>query len=173
MTSRPSSHELAGLLDTLEEPLSVNLTQSSLVLSSLKPDRVKKYAHITSITLEDAMFPTLGYIACPENTVKEVIHVIPPNHFAVDTHATVVQPCNPTWLSYGPTNSALVSVSRSRVPHYFDYQGTINPDTYIHKHKHWTCSACGELGHRANVCPYPDQAYCTTCSLVNPTEEHE
>lgn len=169
--------QAAGL--TLEETrgdhLSVNLVQNLLVLSSPNPDRAEKYAHITSLTLEDAVFSARGYIACPENTVKGVIHGIPPNHSAADIHAAVVQPCNPTALHarrMGQTNTVLVSFSGSRVPHYIDYQGTVTR-CYIHKRKHEVCSACGKLGHRADVCPYPDRAYCAACGLANPMEEHE
>ncbi|KAH9367278.1 hypothetical protein HPB48_004421 [Haemaphysalis longicornis] len=169
--------QAAGL--TLEETrgdhLSVNLGQNLLVLSSPNPDRAEKYAHITSLTLEDAVFSARGYIACPENTVKEVIHGIPPNYSAADIHTAVVQPCNPTALHarrMGQTNTMLVSFSGSRVPHYIDYEGTVTR-CYIHKRKHEVCSACGKLGHRADVCPYPDRAYCAACGLANPMEEHE
>lgn len=70
--------EAAGLTleETRRDHLSVNLVQNLLVLSSPNPERAEKYAHITSLTLEDAVFSARGYIACPENTVKGVIHGI-------------------------------------------------------------------------------------------------
>lgn len=154
---------------------SVNTEQNLLILSSPDTDRAEKYARISPVTLGGAMFSARGYIACPENTVKGVVHGVPPDHSAPDIHDAVVQPCNPTALHarrMGQTSTVLVSFSGSQVPHYIDYQGTITR-CYIHKRKHEVCSACGKLGHRADVCPYPDQAYCVTCGLANPIDGHQ
>ncbi|KAH9369222.1 hypothetical protein HPB48_016937 [Haemaphysalis longicornis] len=108
--------------------LSVNTVQNILVLSSPDPDRAEKYPHITSITLGGAVFSSRGYIACPENTVKGVIHGIPPDYSAANIHDEVVQPCNPTALHarrIGQTNKVLVSFSGSRVPHYINIKSSV------------------------------------------------
>ncbi|KAH9377946.1 hypothetical protein HPB48_004277 [Haemaphysalis longicornis] len=43
---------------------------------------------------------------------------------------------------------------------------------YIHKRKHEVCSSCGRLGHRMYVCPSPDRAFCSSCGLANPMDQH-
>ncbi|KAH9378586.1 hypothetical protein HPB48_009953 [Haemaphysalis longicornis] len=83
-----------ALQETRGDHLSVNKVQNLLVLSSPDLDRAENYARISSITFGSAMFSARGYIACPENTVKGVVHEILPDHTAADIHDAVVLSCN-------------------------------------------------------------------------------
>ncbi|CAN7982343.1 unnamed protein product, partial [Ixodes pacificus] len=38
---------------------------------------------------------------------------------------------------------------------------------------HETCNTCGRLGHRADVCPSPDNKKCRGCGAANPPEDHK
>ncbi|KAH9382635.1 hypothetical protein HPB48_023188 [Haemaphysalis longicornis] len=93
-----ANHSGTTLLNVLRQASGLTLeeTRGDHLSVSPNPDRAQKYAHITSVALEDAVFSSRGYIACSENTVKGVIHGIPPNHSAADIHAAVVPPRHST-----------------------------------------------------------------------------
>ncbi|KAH7954785.1 hypothetical protein HPB49_021845 [Dermacentor silvarum] len=70
------------------------------------------------------------------------------------------------------TGTVFVVFDRYKVPNYGSYGGTLVKCTLYRKQVE-VCYACGRLGHRADVCPSPDEAVCKGCGAANPNEQHK
>ncbi|KAH7948764.1 hypothetical protein HPB49_002047 [Dermacentor silvarum] len=44
--------------------------------------------------------------------------------------------------------------------------------SYLSKKKYEMCFTCAKLGHRADVCPNPDDVRCRGCGAANPEPNH-
>ncbi|KAH9363685.1 hypothetical protein HPB48_022223 [Haemaphysalis longicornis] len=176
-TLRDSVLQAAGLepAEATEDLLRVNHEQNILVVSTALLDRAERYARIEELKVGETSFSAKAYVTTPEDSVKGVIHNIPAYDSAEDIARSIVYSRNPTALHarrMGRTNSAIIAFSGNRVPYFVYYRGA-EYRCYIHKKKHEVCSTCGKLGHRMDVCPYPDRSYCSACGLANPMDEHE
>ncbi|KAH7940739.1 hypothetical protein HPB49_005067 [Dermacentor silvarum] len=70
------------------------------------------------------------------------------------------------------TGTVVVVFDGYKVPNYVSYGGTLVKCTLYRKQVE-VCYACGRLGHRADVCPSPDEAVCKGCGVANPDEQHK
>ncbi|KAH9367657.1 hypothetical protein HPB48_020384 [Haemaphysalis longicornis] len=157
-----------------EDLLRANPEQNILVVSTPLLARAERYARIEKLKIGEALYSTRAYVTTPDDSVKGVIHNIPEYDSAEDIVKSVVYSRNPTALHarrMGRTNSTIIAFSGDRVP-YFVYSRGAEYRCYIHKRKHTVCSSCGRLGHRMDVCPWPDRAFCSSCGLANPMDEH-
>ncbi|KAH9369022.1 hypothetical protein HPB48_002632 [Haemaphysalis longicornis] len=175
-TLRDSVLQAAGLepAEATEDLLRVNHEQNILVANTALLDRAERYARIEELKVWETSFSATVYVTTPEDSVKGVIHNIPAYDSAEDIARSIVYSRNPTALHarrMGRTNSVIIAFSGNRVPYFVYYRGA-EYRCYIHK-KHEVCSACGKLGHRTDVCPYPDRSHCSACGLANPMDEHE
>ncbi|KAG0443024.1 hypothetical protein HPB47_015370 [Ixodes persulcatus] len=72
----------------------------------------------------------------------------------------------------GKSNSALLTFQGPHVPFYVKV-GSAYTRCRPHRRSVQYCRACGEVGHRQDVCPHPDTNQCPRCGeKVNP-EGHE
>ncbi|KAH9376047.1 hypothetical protein HPB48_022587 [Haemaphysalis longicornis] len=177
-TLRDSILRAAGLEQELASTdiFRANQTQNIVIISTALLERAVRYSRIEQIKIGEKTYATRAYVTPPEYSVKGVIHNIPPYDSPEDIARSVVYSRNPTALHarrMGQTNSAIIAFSGSKVPYFVYYRGA-EYRCYIHKKKHEVCSACGKLGHRKDVCPWPEDAFCSVCGVANPMEEeHE
>ncbi|KAH9380090.1 hypothetical protein HPB48_009913 [Haemaphysalis longicornis] len=177
-TLRDSILRAAGLEQELASTdiFRANQTQNIVVISTALLERAVRYTRIEQIKIGETTYATRAYVTPPENSVRGVIHNIPPYDSPEDIARSVVYSRNPTALHarrMGQTNSAIIPFSGSKVPYFVYYRGA-EYRCYIHKKKHEVCSACGKLGHRKDVCSWPEHAFCSVCGVADPMEEeHE
>lgn len=88
----------------------------------------------------------------------------------------------PTWTptapnyfmhaSWGNTRSVLLTFAGSHVPFYTKV-GSILYRCRPYRRTVQLCRQCGDVGHRADVCPQPAATKCVHCGLQSPAADHE
>lgn len=158
-----------------EDLLRINSIRNIIVASTPSVQRAEKYIAVQELRLADKKYEVTAYAAPPEDTVKGVIHNIPDYDSAEDITRSLVCQKNPTILQarrMGRTNSAIIIFEGNTVPYYIYYRGA-EYRCFLHKKRHEVCDACGRLGHRADVCPAPENKICKSCGTKAPTEDHD
>ncbi|KAH9377532.1 hypothetical protein HPB48_013043 [Haemaphysalis longicornis] len=160
-----------------------NLTLARLETSYVKAWHYKQifdhlehfFPRISELKIGEAQYAAVAYTTSPEDSVKGVIHNVPSYDSAEDIARSLIYSRNPTALHarrMGKTNSVIIAFAGTKVPYFVYYRGA-EYRCFLHKKKHEVCAACGKVGHRMDVCPYPDKSFCGACGLANPMEEHE
>ncbi|KAH7951736.1 hypothetical protein HPB52_011924 [Rhipicephalus sanguineus] len=76
-----------------------------------------------------------------------------------------------SWTTHGNTHNVIVLFDGFYVPRYVYYGAMLVRCSLYRKHID-VCYGCGRLGHRADVCPNPNNKMCRGCSYSNPPQEH-
>ncbi|KAL1482030.1 hypothetical protein MTO96_034053 [Rhipicephalus appendiculatus] len=153
-----------------EDMVCPNLQQNIIVVSTPIEAHADKYQRITRIKVGKDTYETSAYEAAPDYTSKGVIRGIPLEDTARDITANVVTPRNPTALAakrLSNTTTVIVLFEGFRVPTYVRYGGALLRCTLYRKQID-TCYHCGRLGHRADVCPNPNDRICRGCGTPSP-----
>lgn len=159
-----------------EDVASPNLTQQSIMIATLDAARASKYAAITALRVGRSMVETKAYIAMPENGGKGVIHDVPLDA----THEEILDALrrnkkNPSIIGVrrlgAKSKSVLLLFEDWKVPMEV-YLRCFPTRCYLYKKKYEVCVTCGKLGHRADVCPNPDDVRCRGCGAANPESNH-
>lgn len=56
---------------------------------------------------------------------------------------------------------------------YFVYYRGAEYRCLLYKKQYETCTTCGRVVHRADVCPQPDSKKCSGCGVLDPTDDHQ
>ncbi|KAG0421225.1 hypothetical protein HPB47_002880 [Ixodes persulcatus] len=72
----------------------------------------------------------------------------------------------------GKSSSALLTFEGPHVPFYVK-AGSVFTRCRPHRRSVQYCRACGNVGHRQDVCPNPDTNRCNRCGAENPQDNHE
>ncbi|KAG0411186.1 hypothetical protein HPB47_011690 [Ixodes persulcatus] len=72
----------------------------------------------------------------------------------------------------GKSSSALLTFEGPHVPFYVK-AGSMFTRCRPHRRSVQYCRACGNVGHRQDVCPNPDTNRCNRCGAENPQDNHE
>ncbi|XP_070380658.1 uncharacterized protein [Dermacentor albipictus] len=158
-----------------EDTLRINPRQNTMIMSTPKLDNAKRYSQIREIQLGSNTYSTAAYITAPENTSKGVIHGIPEYDTSEDVEKSLVNCRNPTILHarrMGRTDSVVIVFKGTYVPHYVYYRRA-EYRCLLYRKQYETCTTCGRLGHRADVCPTPNSKKCRGCGTLNPPEDHQ
>ncbi|KAH7968156.1 hypothetical protein HPB52_006377 [Rhipicephalus sanguineus] len=158
-----------------QDTICPNYQQNIIVVSNPVEEHANRYQRIACIKLGTQEFEASAYEAAPENTSKGVIRGIPLDDTALDITANVITPRNPTALvdkRMGNTTNVIVLFDGYRVPSYVKYGGALTRCSLYRKQLD-VCYHCGRLGHRADVCPNPNDKICRGCRMPNPPENHE
>ncbi|KAH8030547.1 hypothetical protein HPB51_008667 [Rhipicephalus microplus] len=158
-----------------EDTLRINMRQNTMIMSTPSLANAKEYSNIKEIMINDKSYATAAYVTAPENTSKGVIHGIPKYDNQEDIEKSLVNQRNPTILHarrMGLTDSVVIVFEGMFVPYFVYYRGA-EYRCFLYKKQYETCTTCGRIGHRADVCPQPDNKKCRGCGVLNPTENHQ
>ncbi|KAH7957841.1 hypothetical protein HPB52_023241 [Rhipicephalus sanguineus] len=132
------------------------------------------YLRMRCLTLGIKQYEINNYEAAPHATCKGVIRKIDISESQTDLEKSILTDRNPSALGVKriKSNETVVIVfDGCKVPN-FVYFGTALVRRSLYHRQHDCCYACGRLGHRADVCPTPDEAVCKQCGISNPNENH-
>ncbi|CAN7943584.1 unnamed protein product, partial [Ixodes pacificus] len=157
-----------------EDSICLNVRQNVVVLSTPSEDRANKYGAITKLRIGEREYEASAYRAAPENTSKGLIRGISKDENPADIVRSLVTKRNPSVLHakrMGNTDNVIVLFDGFHVPRYV-YYGAMLVRCTLYKKQIDVCHECGRLGHRADVCPSPNDKICRGCGCSNPPPEH-
>lgn len=151
-----------------------NATQNIIVVSTPDERRAALYNRMKSLVVGGIAHEVWTYRAATEGTVKGVIKGVDVADTSQDINENIVNPTNPTALQahrIGTTTAVIVLFDGAKVPNYIKYGPMLMRCVLYRKHFD-VCKQCGKVGHRSDVCPYPDTRVCVACGEPNPGENH-
>ncbi|CAN7946414.1 unnamed protein product, partial [Ixodes pacificus] len=157
-----------------EDSICLNVRQNVVVLSTPSEDRANKYEAITKLRIGEREYEASAYRAAPENTSKGLVRGISKDENPADIVRSLVTKRNPSVLHakrMGNTDNVIVLFDGFHVPRYV-YYGAMLVRCTLYKKQIDVCHECGRLGHRADVCPSPNDKICRGCGFSNPPPEH-
>ncbi|KAH7965188.1 hypothetical protein HPB49_004618 [Dermacentor silvarum] len=72
----------------------------------------------------------------------------------------------------GKSTSAVITFEGPHVPFYVKVASSFTRCRPYRRSVQY-CKACGEIGHRQDVCPNPDKHICNRCGVQNPQADHD
>ncbi|CAN7990583.1 unnamed protein product, partial [Ixodes hexagonus] len=118
-----------------------------------------------------------AYIAAPDDSCKGVVTKIGFG-FTTAYLTEKIRPMGPEGprvlnaRMMGKSDATLITFQGTRVPRFVRF-GMVECRCRPYFPKEQVCDICLELGHRRDVCPYPEKNKCSTCGLLNgDMEEH-
>ncbi|KAH7968306.1 hypothetical protein HPB52_007624 [Rhipicephalus sanguineus] len=168
--------EAAGLGSdqTASDIICPNVSQNVMVASTPERENAEKYVRIRSIDLGGCSYEINAYEAAPDDTCKGVIRNIDVADGPAELERNIVIPRNPLALAakrIKNTGTVIIAFDGHKVPNFVRY-GPILVKCSLYKKKIDICYTCGRLGHRADVCPTPEETVCRGCGAINVTKEH-
>ncbi|KAH7935502.1 hypothetical protein HPB52_009301 [Rhipicephalus sanguineus] len=157
-----------------EDSICLNFKQNIVVLSTPSEDRAKRYGAISKLRIGEREFEASAYRAAPENTSKGLVRGISNDESPEDIVKSLITQRNPAVLHakrMGNTDNVIVLFDGFYVPRYVYYGAMLVRCSLYRKHID-VCYGCGRLGHRADVCPNPNNKMCRGCGYSNPPQEH-
>lgn len=157
-----------------EDTMRTNNYKNIIVISSPSIERAKAYNSINTLKIKEHEHEIVAYATPPEECTKGVIHNIPSEESEETISRSLVNKRNPSILQarrMGKTNSVVIVFEGQKVPYFVYYRGT-EYRCYLHKKRHEICRSCGRLGHRADVCPAPENKVCIDCGKQDPPSDH-
>lgn len=159
---------------TEEDSICLNVKQNVVVLSTPSEDRAYKYGAISKLRIGEREYEASAYRAAPENTSKGLVRGISKDENPADIVRSLVTQRNPSVLHakrMGNTDNVIVLFDGFYVPRYV-YYGAMLVRCTLYRKQIDVCYECGRLGHRADVCPNPNDKICRGCGCSNPPPEH-
>ncbi|KAL1445077.1 hypothetical protein MTO96_045221 [Rhipicephalus appendiculatus] len=159
-----------------DDTLCTNPFQNIFVVATPFEVNARAYARVQQISMGKIVIGVAAYVAASDDTCKGVIRGI--NLDLSDTELTelIVNRRNPGALGVRrikKTPTVIVLFDGQKVPQYVLCDGVRYPCS-LYRRQVDVCYACGDLGHRADVCPKgEDQKKCRGCGMQTPSEDHQ
>lgn len=161
--------------EAMEDTVCANVAQNIIVVSTPCEQRAARYAQLRGLKIGEQYYEASAYLAAPSGTVKGVIYHVAASESPEDIRSNVVNRNNPTALDahrMGDTHAVIVLFEGHKVPATIKY-GSVIVRCSLYRQHHQVCRRCGKVGHRQDVCPYPQTRVCFGCGKPNPGEGHE
>lgn len=147
-----------------------------IIISTNDEEAAQKIRRITELTFGGKSYAMNSHVAAPEGTLRGVIHGVDPGTPAEELKANLrVRTQGVKVLAarmLGRSSTAVVTFDGPRLPKQVIYYGG-EMWCYAYRPTRQVCYACGQQGHRTDVCPSPESKTCRQCGSQNPVEGHE
>ncbi|KAM7283522.1 hypothetical protein ISCGN_000985 [Ixodes scapularis] len=161
--------------ESQDDTICPNVQQNIVVISTPRPHNADRYVRMKSIHVNGVTHEVNAYEAAPDNTTKGVIRGIPLTDSAQEIEANIINARNPLALAakrIGSTTTIVIAFDGPSVPHLVRYGATLIP-CCLYRKQIDICYHCGRLGHRMDVCPFPNNKICRGCGARNPEQDHQ
>ncbi|KAH7935594.1 hypothetical protein HPB52_010333 [Rhipicephalus sanguineus] len=118
---------------------------------------------LSLVTVGGANYELGSYLAAPDNTCKGVVKGVDLDFNDEEITGMIVRPRNPRALEVKRIRNTTTVVVL------FDAYRPSMLRCTLYRRQTDVRYACGRLGHRADVCPTPDNAICRGCGIESPT----
>ncbi|XP_070387032.1 uncharacterized protein [Dermacentor albipictus] len=160
--------------DIIQDTVCPNTQQNIIVVCTPSLQNADRYVCIKSIQVNGVTHDVNAYETAAEDTTKGVIRGIPLSDTPQQVNANIVNTRNPLALAakrIGTTTTVVIAFSGPDVPYLVCYGATLIPCSLFRKQIE-ICYQCGRLGHRMDVCPFPNNKICRGCGVRNPPPDH-
>lgn len=181
--AKVTTHELTvALAGKCEIPLArfynlvtlvLQATPNVIVASTADPELAITLSNIDTLQVLHAVYEFSTYMKPPPDTCRGVIHGLEAPVTASNL-LEFLQANKPLLLHarmMGQTRSALLTFQGKHVPFYVKV-GSMLYRCRPFRRTTQVCRLCGELGHRMDVCPQPENTRCPDCGQTDPNTEH-
>ncbi|KAG0411916.1 hypothetical protein HPB47_010942 [Ixodes persulcatus] len=138
--------------------------QNIIVASTASEDFALKLHEVTKVQLGTATYDLLKYLKPIPGTVRGVVHGIEAE--TSERELMKLLSAKGHNIMYArmleKSNSTLLTFQGPHVPFYVKV-GSVYTRCRPHRRYVQYCRACGEVGHRQDVCPHPDTNQCPKC----------
>ncbi|KAM7305462.1 hypothetical protein ISCGN_015359 [Ixodes scapularis] len=161
-----------------DSTLRIRKDQNLMIFSTPNVGTAERMARLKHLSLNGQDYDIGAYIAAPDDSCRGVITKIGFG-FSTEYLTEKIRPMGPEGprvlnaRMMGKSDAALITFQGIRVPRFVRF-GMVECRCKPYFPKEQVCDVCLGLGHRRDVCPYPEQNKCSTCGLLNgDMEEHE
>ncbi|KAL1444093.1 hypothetical protein MTO96_045675 [Rhipicephalus appendiculatus] len=158
-----------------EDIVCPNAAQNILVVSTPMRKNACAYAAVQQIHLKEGKYDVAAYLAASNNTCKGVVRGVDADFSDAQLRTMIVNRRNPTALEVRrikTTTTVVVLFEGMKVPNHVMCGSGMLPCT-LYRRQVDVCYSCGNLGHRADVCPNPSKKKCRGCGLASPANDHQ
>ncbi|KAL1478668.1 hypothetical protein MTO96_034921 [Rhipicephalus appendiculatus] len=161
--------------ETGEDIVCANVVQNIFVVSTPTEKNARAYARVEALLVGTTRYEVNSYLAAPDNTCKGIVWGVDIDFHHNQLRDMIVQPRNPKALEVKrikDTTTIIVLFDGLKVPNYVMCGASMLRCTLFRRQTD-VCYAYGRLGHRADVCPAPENTICRGCGTASPAADHE
>lgn len=153
----------------------VQRMENLIIASTAAKEDAKKLVSIQKIQLGGNFYTVNGNIRTPDDVSRGVISGLIPGTSTAELMAGIRAPARYTVLHarmLGQSTAAVVFFEGPHVPYYIIFQ-SVDFRCRPYRKSVQYCRACGNTGHRQDVCPKPIPDFCYKCGKAGQTQGHE
>ncbi|KAL1445958.1 hypothetical protein MTO96_044736 [Rhipicephalus appendiculatus] len=148
--------------------------QNIIVASTPSRVNADAYLKVELITIGESQHEVSTYEAAPQATCKGVIRNVDIGQSQAELDRNTINSRNPLALAVKRiknTETVVISFDGYKVPNFVRYgPSLVKCSLYLRQRDN--CYACGRMGHRADVCPTPENVICRGCGVNNTDSTH-
>ncbi|XP_075530086.1 uncharacterized protein LOC142563418 [Dermacentor variabilis] len=157
--------------DLTEDSICPNVTQNIFIICTPSERNARAYATVQQIRMKDTTYRVAVYPAPPDNTCKGVVRGIDLELNDSQLRELTVTKRNPNAMEVKRiknTTAVTILFQGMQVPSYIYCGASIVRCMLFRRHTE-ICYNCGNVSHRADVCPNPSTTWCQTPPQTQPT----